>query len=236
MNTRRFAIVFACCVGAAHAAAPAEQTIPAARLVGAARAALPGVASHSGMTLTTSVVGTPVDAVVPAGTVALLARAPTGRWPRARVAVPVEVLIDGKVVRNETVWFAVTAKRYGLVYGSDAPIGTPASKLKLSPGEVDVAAADGAAVETAAQLADERLKRGVHAGWPVLENDFEAVPDVDKNARVVVRIRYGAIRMQALATALQAGDIGDAIPVLVEGADAPVQAQVEARGVVDIAR
>jgi len=236
MKTARLVAALVCCMVAAQAVAAIEQTVSAARLVAAARTALPTDAAHSKVTFTANVVGTPSDAVVPAGTVALHAHTLAGRWPRARVAIPIEILINGKVVRNETVWFAVTAKQKGLVYGGNAPSGTPANKLKLASGEIDLATVNGVPVEMPAQLADQRLKRGVHAGWPVLKSDFEAVPDVDKNARVVVHVQYGAIHLQTVATALQAGDVGDAVPVLVEGAEKPVLAQIEAKGVVDIAR
>lgn len=177
-----------------------------------------------------------MNAIVPAGTVMLRAAPPPGRWPRSRVAVPVQIYVSGKLARSETVWFAVRAERRGFVYGNDAPAGTPALKLATRSELVDVAATDETPIEVLSTLSNERLKRGVHAGWPVLKGDFESIPDVDKNTRVIVHVRYGAIQMQTVATALQPGDVGDAVSVLVEGAHSPVQALVEAKGVVDIAR
>jgi len=230
------ALGLVCCMGVAHAAAPTEQTIPARRLVEVARAALPATASVAGIKITTRAIGVPPDAIVPAGAVDLRTEAPVGRWPRSRVAIPVEVWVNNKVVRTESIWFAVKAQRNGFVYAQDTPAGTAAAKLKMQSHEIDVADASGAPVESPDQLANERLKRGVHAGWPVLKSDFEAIPDVDRNARVIVHVRYGDIRLQAVATALQAGDVGDQVAVMVEGAQSPVQARVEAKGVVDIAR
>lgn len=226
----------ACCMVSAGFAAPAEQTIDATRLVAAARAALPASAPAANLAITVNVIGTPTDAIVPAGTVTLHAEEPPGRWPRSRVAVPVQIRVDGNLARSETVWFAVHAPRRGLVYDNDVPMGTPAVKLATRSSLVDEAATAGIPVAALNTLANERLRRGVHAGWPVLKSDFEPIPDVDKNTRVIVHVRYGAIQMQTVATALQAGDVGDAVPVLIEGAHSPVQARVEARGVVDIAR
>jgi hypothetical protein len=42
--------------------------------------------------------------------------------------------------------------------------------------------------------------------------------------------------METLGRALDTGEIGDVVPVLVEGAASPVSAKVTAKGVVDIAR
>lgn len=226
-------VMAACWAMAAHAAAPLSQTIPTARLVEAARASLPAAGEG---TITMRAMGTPPDAVVPAGTLRLQTRPLVGRWPRARVAVPVEVLVNGKPVRTETVWFAIEAMQSVWVYDRDAHAGSPADKLKVHKAIVDVAEADGRPVSSLSALANDRLKRGVHAGWPLLEGDFEAIPDVDKQSRVIVHVRYGPIRMETMAMALGAGDVGDVVPVLVEGAASPVQAKVTGKGVVDIAR
>lgn len=235
MNHRCAIVVLClCCAVTAHAAPSGEQTISAARLVEMAHAALPATAT--GMVVTTQVVGAPPDAIVQAGKVDLHADAPVGRWPRARVSVPVTIRINGKRVRTETVWFSVKALRVVPVYDVDAPRGTPVAQLKSHRASVDVAALDGVPVDALATLANERLKRGVHAGWPVVKSDFEPVPDVDKQGRVVVHVSYGPIRMEAVATALAAGNIGDTVSVLVEGASSPVEARVEAKGVVAIAR
>lgn len=222
----------ACGAIAAHAAAPPTQTVTTTRLVEAARASLPAA---GGSTITTRVMGTPPDATVPAGTLRLQTPSVVGRWPRARVAVPVEVFVNSKPVRTETVWFAVQALRSVWVYDQDTPAGSVADKLKVHKATVDVAEADGTPVDGLASLANDRLKRGVHAGWPLLEGDFEAIPDVDKQSRVIVHVRYGPIRMETMAKALGAGDVGDVVQVLVEGAASPVLAKVTGKGVVDIA-
>lgn len=234
MRTIGLIIAVLACEGSAHAAARAEQTVGAARLVDAARAALP-VAS-AGLTITAQVVGAPQDAVVPEGTLSLHADRPKGHWPRSRVAVPVEIWVNGRPVRSETVWFDVQALGEGFVYGEGAAVGMPAAKLASHRAPIDLATLNEAPISAMRDIADERLKRGVHAGWPVLKSDFEPIPDIDRNARVVVHVLYGAVRIQTVATALQAGDVGDAVSVLVEGTRLPVEARVEAKGIVDIAR
>lgn len=217
-----------------HAQPPPSQTITTARLVEAARKVLP-VASPD-LTVTTRVLGEPEGATVPAGAVRLKAHPVVGRWPRARVAVSVSVFVNGKAMRSGTIWFAIQALRPAWVYDQDAPAGTAMSKLKFHKATVDVAKADGRVVDVVAALQGDRLKRGVHAGWPVLKGDFEPIPDVDTQSQVVVHVRYGSIRMETLGRALNMGDVGDVVPVLVEGAVSPVFAKVAGKGVVDIAR
>lgn len=230
MPTRRFA----CLLLALPFAVPsawAAQAVPAAEIVAAAQRSLSG---PSGDRLTLRVVGAPDDAVVRAGRVALRALPVTGRWPRSRVAVPVRITVDGAVVRTETVWFAVTAERDVLVYAEDAPAGTPATAIKTRVVSVDVAAVQQAFAVDSAGYSGERLKRGVHAGAPVLAGDFEPIPDVDRQGTVAVHVRYGAIRMEATGRAMRAGNTGEVVPVLVDGAETPVEARVLARGEVEI--
>lgn len=221
-------------VAVTHAAPLHTQTITTARLVEAARKMLPAVGPD--LAVTASVLGRPEDATVPVGTVRLKAHPIAGRWPRARVAVSVSVFVNEHAVRSETIWFAVQALRPAWVYAEDAPAGTAMSKLKLHKSTVDVAKAEGQLVDAAIALTGDRLKRGVHAGWPVLKGDFEPIPDVDKQSQVTVHVRYGSIRMETLGRALNVGDVGDVVPVLVEGAASPVFARVTGKGVVDIAR
>jgi flagella basal body P-ring formation protein FlgA len=222
------------CVGVAHATRAADQTVTSDRIVATARSAFPAV--KGSMKVTLRVIGVPHDATVPDGSVRLEVQPVVGRWPRARVAVSVLISVDGKALRTETIWFAVKATQTAWVYGSDAPAGTPVGKLKIRQADVDVAESDGQPVKTLASLADERLKRGVHAGWPLLAGDFEPVPDVDTRSQVVVHVHYGPIRIETLAQAMGAGEVGDTVPVLIKGAASPVLARIVGKGAVDIAR
>jgi flagella basal body P-ring formation protein FlgA len=222
-----------CLAGAAQAATPGLQTVAARRLVEAARAMLPATAPD--VKVIARVIGHPGDATVPAGSIVLKARAPQGRWPRARVAIPVSILLHGEVVQTDTVWFAIQALRDAWVYSKNEPTGTAASKLKPREIPVDVASAGGSVVQSLTTLANERLVRGVHAGWPLLRGDFEPIPVVDAQSRVVVYLRQGPIHLEVRAVALNAGNVGDTVSVLVNGATAPVQAKVMAKGVVDVA-
>lgn len=216
----------------AHAAV---QTVPAARIVAAARQALAHLPIRHATQVDAHVVGRPTDAVVQAGSLEIMADAPAGRWPRARVAVPVRLRIGGHTVRTETVWFAIAALRPVATYAEDAALGTPASHVRVSRKTRDVASLHGHPVEPDA-VAGQRLRHAVAAGAPLLAEDFEPVPDVDARQQVTVLVRYGAVRLRTRGTALSSGDAGQTVSVLADGAEGPVQAKVTAKGVVQIAR
>jgi flagella basal body P-ring formation protein FlgA len=86
------------------------------------------------------------------------------------------------------------------------------------------------------QLGGTRLRHAVLAGSMVRADDFERIPDVDRQQRVHVEVALGAIRMQARGTAIAKGDAGDVVPVLVDGAESPVRARVVDKGEVEVVR
>lgn len=214
----------------------AEQTVAAARIVDAARAALQALPLESGTRLEAQVVGEPADAVVPSGSLQIRAAAPSGHWPRSRVALPVRLSVAGRPVRTETVWFAVKAMRPLAVYAADAGQGALAQAVQVRTAEVDTAQLHGRPAHSLAAMQGQRLRRAMLAGAPVLEEDFEPLPDVDARQQVTVLVRYGAIHMQTRGMALSAGDAGQTVAVLAAGAESPVQARVTGKGVVEVAR
>jgi flagellar basal body P-ring formation protein FlgA len=180
------------------------------------------------------VVGMPEDMTVPPGTVTLKVHALSGRWPRARVGVPVEICVDGHVVRSATVWFALEVHRQVLAYAADTLVGASAASLKLVPRDVDVAAVQGELIADLSQVEGVRLRHPVMAGTTAVREDFERVPDVDRQERVRVMVASGVIHMQARGTAMARGNTGDMVPVLVDNAEAPVRARITDRGVVEV--
>lgn len=214
----------------------ASQRVAAARIVAAARAQVDARLGSEVAAAKVSVVGTPVDVSVPAGAVSLIVRPLTGRWPRARIGVPVDVVVGGRVARSATVWFALKVQRKVLSYGADALIGATAESLKLVPCDVDIAAAPGEPIRDPQQVDGMRLRHAVLAGSAAQIDDFERVPDVDRQQRVHVELALGAIHMQAQGTAIAAGNAGDLVAVLVDDAESPVRARVIDKGEVEVVR
>jgi flagella basal body P-ring formation protein FlgA len=215
-------------------AANAPQRVDAARVVAVARAALDKQLAGDSAHAQVAVVGTPEDIMVMPGQLALQARHSAGRWPRARVSVPVDISVDGKVVRSATVWFSLSVQRNVLGYASDAAAGALPASLKFVPQDTDVAALQASTVADPHDLDGKRLRHSVQAGAPVMADDFEKVPDVDRRGRVQVIASFGSVRMQTKGISAGAGNVGDTVSVLVDGAEAPVRARITARGVVDV--
>jgi flagellar basal body P-ring formation protein FlgA len=211
-----------------------SQHIATARMVAAARAQIDDRLGGESALSKVTVVGTPEDVVVPSGTVTLKLHPPAGRWPRSRVGVPVDVVLDGQVVRSVTVWFALEVQREVLGYAVDAAAGTSASALKMAPQRVDAAAAQGSLVRDPHEIEAMRLRRPVIAGSMARMEDFESVPDVDRQQRVRVAVEAGAIQMQTHGTAIGKGNAGDVVPVLVDTAESPVRARVIDKGAVEV--
>lgn len=220
----------------ATAAAAARQHVAAARIVAAARARIDARLGTDGAKAQVSVVGTPEDVAVPSGDTRLETGPLTGRWPRARVGVPVTISVDGRVVRSATVWFAVSVHRDALAYAADAAAGTPATALALVPRDADVAQVAGELVGDPGQLAGLRLRHPVLAGTTAALDDFEHIPDVDRQQRVRVLVAAGTVHLQTMGTALGQGDVGHVLAVQVDGAQSPVRAQVMEKGVVSVAQ
>ncbi|MEO7065606.1 MAG: flagellar basal body P-ring formation chaperone FlgA [Rhodanobacter sp.] len=212
----------------------ASQRVASSGIVAAARAQIDVRLGKDQRTAKVSVVGTPEDVLVSPGVVTLASRPIIGRWPRSRVGVPVDVLVGGHVAQSATVWFALDVRREVLAYAGDASLGTLATSLRLVPLDANVASVQGELVQSAVAVEGMRLRRAVLAGSIAVRDDFERVPDVDRQQRVQVTVVAGAIHMQTRGTANAAGNAGDIVPVLVDNAEAPVHARVTDRGVVEV--
>jgi flagellar basal body P-ring formation protein FlgA len=215
-------------------AAPTLQTVVSARIVAVARDELESCLGEDRGVAQVEIVGKPEDVQVLSGVLTIKARKPEGRWPRARVGVPVDVGINGQVVRSATVWFAVSVHRDVPSYAADASMDTAAGGLKFVPHDADVAMLQSPVVTDPHQLDGMRLRHAVLAGSPVLLTDFEHIPDVDRQQRVEVTASYGVIKLQTKGTAIGRGNTGDTVLVMVDGAEEPVRARVTDKGVVQV--
>lgn len=215
-------------------ASPMLQTVASMRIVDVARSELDACLGNDKAVAQVSIVGKPEDVQVLPGKLTINARKPEGRWPRARVGMPVDISVNGEVVRSATVWFAVSVHHDIPGYATDAAMGTLASALKFVPHDADVAALQSGLVTDPHQLDGMRLRHAVLAGSPVLLEDFEHIPDVDRQQRVDVSASYGVIKLETKGTAIGRGNTGDTVLVLVDGAETPVHARVTDKGVVQV--
>jgi flagella basal body P-ring formation protein FlgA len=211
-----------------------QQLVSASRLVEAARKAVQARLSTQAGEVSLTSIGMPEDVRVDRGAIDLKVRPISGKWPRSRIGVPVDVLVAGHVARSATVWFALTVQSRTLTYSEELPVGTAAAAIRPQMADVDVTSIDEVMVGKPEEIDGMRLRRSVRAGEPVLKADFERIPDVDRHQKVRVSVTYGAIRMATHGVANSAGNTGDVIPVLVDSADVPVRAKVTDKGVVEV--
>lgn len=208
------------------ASAAAEQTVPRATVVEAVRAQLRERSAGLTGELELSVLGRDEPLQLPAGQHALQVGTVAGRWPRARVAVPVQHLVDGRRVRTQTVWVAVRWWREADVYADNLPAGAPSAAILHRRERVDLARADGQVVDAAALPAGQRLRRPVRAGQPLRAGDFEPMPDVIAGAELQVHVMRGAVRLNTAGRALADGSVGDVIPVALGSGRQPVDSTI----------
>ena len=231
---RRFAALVLLALPLPGWAATAVQTVAADRIVAAAQAQLDNCLGADKASAQVTVVGKPDDVTVLQGNVTLDAHRPDGRCPRARVGMAVDIRVNGELARSATVWFAISVHRQVLSYGADAKLDAPASSLNFTPHDADVALLQSDAVADPTELTGLRLRHAVVSGSPVVREDFERTPDVDRQQRVDVIASFGVIRMQTKGTAIGRGNTGEMVSVLVDGAEEPVRARVTDKGVVNV--
>lgn len=209
------------------------QSIAGARLVAVAEQKVAARLGPPYTHVSVRVIGRPGRITLPPGPVHLEAGAIVGPWPRARVSVPVRIIVAGRCVQTAAVWFAVKAFETVETYAAAATRGTPAAALTLQRVSVDVASI-GAPLMDGSALKGLRLHQAVQAGQPVTRGDFESIPDVDVQQRVRVRVTYGAIHIDAVGTALAAGMKGTTVPVVLTDGHEPFRAEITGKGVVDL--
>ncbi len=212
----------------------ATQRIDASRIVAQARSQVDAQLGEERSSAEVTVIGAPEDVMVPAGNVTLALHELKGRWPRSRVGIPVDVLLDGRVVRSATVWFAIDLQRHILEYATDGINGTAAGSLNLVPATTDVARLQGTPLGDIHDVQGMRLRHPVGQGNVAVREDFEATPDVDSREHVKILVAVGTIQMEAQGTAMSKGNAGDVVSVLVNNAEGPVRARVMDKGVVKV--
>jgi flagella basal body P-ring formation protein FlgA len=205
---------------------PERASVPHAEVAAAVRAQLEARSAGLPGEIALSVMGRDEAIALPAGRHELRVGDIAGRWPRSRVAVPVQHFVDGKRVRSQTVWVAVNWWRDVDVYDRDLAAGTPTDGIVHRRERVDLARSEGEVLDAATLPAGHRLRRPVRAGRPLLAADFERLPDVLAGAELQVQVQRGAVRLDTTGRALADGFIGDVIPVGLDAQRQPVKSTI----------
>lgn len=205
---------------------PARQTVPHAQIADAVRAHLSAMSAGLPGEVQLTVLGRDQALQLPAGRHELRLGEVAGRWPRSRVAVPVQHFVDGRQVRSQTVWVAVNWWRELDSYDANLPAGTPVAGIAHRKTRVDLARADGEPVDAAALPPAHRLRQPVRAGEPLLAEHFEPMPDVLAGAVLEVQVVRGAVHLNTSGRALADGFVGDVIPVALDAGRKPVNSTI----------
>jgi flagella basal body P-ring formation protein FlgA len=173
-------------------------------------------------------------------------RLPTGRIelkPRAllpaqalhrRVAVWVDVLIDGAFVRSVTVPLQVQAFKNVLVAKRDLPKGAAPQCDTLSERAEDVAALDSAPFPADCKLVQGNLRRAMALGTPLLKSNLQAPIAVAQGDSVSLQLVAGALTLESRAVAIADGEVGQRIAVRPSLSTDTIIAEVIAPGVVKV--
>lgn len=219
---------------AAAVAAQPPQTVAADRIADAARTALVERLRTTHPAAAVELLTRVGDQRVPAGRSSLRVLDVAGPWPRPRVPVGVQLLVDGRPVRTVNAWFAIRDPRQVPVYAEAYAAGTPAERVRTASATVDMACCVGPQWDGAAGGDVARLSHRVAAGAPAMAADFELRPEVAVRERVAIEVVHGPVRLHGWGTALKDGRIGEKVPVRSDASQQIVDARVVAKQKVQI--
>jgi flagella basal body P-ring formation protein FlgA len=171
-------------------------------------------------------VGRVSDAVVPVGNLSIKLGSIAGRWPRSRVGIPVQLLVDLRSVQSLTVWAKIQDERSVLTYSASYPAHALANRVQLLPQMVDMTCCAGQAISRPDAIQEKRLKSAVTAGRPAMVHDFELLPAVVAREPIDIEVQRGSVRLHTHGVALSDGQVGDQVRVKVDQASAAVSSRV----------
>lgn len=222
------------CLGAATAPMPAMQTMRADDIAHAVIEAVQGRLRSPGRRIDLALLGRLHDQTLPEGDVRVEVGEIVGPWPRQKVGVPVTLLVDGRKARTMMAWLSVRMPQRAWVYGNAYAAGLTTDELKSVQSEVDMACCVGTPVASPGELGNFRLRKSVRSGQPLMQGDFEQLPDVQARTMVKIEVVHGPIRLATTGRALGDGHIGEFIDVLPDGSRAVVRTRVTAKQKVGI--
>lgn len=153
--------------------------------------------------------------------------------PSPRLAVWLDCVVDGAGPRSLMRTITLKVWQQAWVAQRDIGVGEPLDERALARTEADVARQGRFAWQGA--LAGHAARRGVPAGEVLAGSNVQALAAIERGDRVrLIDRRGGGIEIEAVAVALQAGNVGQTIPARIDKATASIQARVVAPGELEI--
>lgn len=163
--------------------------------------------------------------VTTAGRVSFHPKLSPGSRLQKRMAVWVDVRVDGRHFQTVPVWFAVTVRMP--VWVAQRPI-SPKQEVPRESVAQDVRDIAGLASDplTATSLHGLRAARKLSSGKIITTEDVEPIPAVSKGEVITVYASYGTVRLQVKAVALTDGRLSQQIVVKNPGSGESFRATV----------
>lgn len=155
----------------------------------------------------------------------------------SRIALEVQgTPCSGEGVVTQTVWLKLSAIKQAWVYGRNARPDQPVAETQPRQAPIDLAAMQIAPQDLPDDIDGLWLKASANAGMPILRRHLQSEPLVKRNSLVDVLVLGPGLRIRTQGRAMQAGGLGDSVPVMVDGANSSLLAIVGAEGEVYVQR
>jgi flagella basal body P-ring formation protein FlgA len=185
----------------------AGESVAGARVERVAEEALRGELAARYAQVELSPLRAPADLLLPAGRVVLQAGDLAGILPAKRMAVWIDVAVDGEHFSSVPVWFAVSATDRVVSVTRDLEPRHLLEAGDLGEVSVDVAELGAAPVTKPALAVGQRLVRPLEAGAVLLAKHIEPAPAVQRGAVVDVFAQSGRVVLRAKGVALSDGEL-----------------------------
>ena len=220
-------------VPAAVTVTTASQRVAGADLVAAVRQHILTAREANADTLSINVTSTPPDLTLPAGTLELRVKGRPGGELAGSFSAPVEVWVDGVLIRSVSVPVRVSALYDVLVaarpIGRHEPVG--ADTVRVERREVTVGQEP---LREIAAVLGRRATRAIPPGEPIQGSMLELPPLVRRGEIVLLTIEGKGLRAVARGEAREEGKAGQVIRVRNLASGREVYGQVEAERMVRI--
>lgn len=158
---------------------------------------------------------------------------PVGGAVSRRMAVWIDIEVDGRPFAAVPVWFSVEAWKAVPVAKADLAAGSMlrAGDLVMEPRDVAQA---GKVMESMPAETGVRLRHALVRGMPVAESALEPTTAISRNQAVAVRIAAGSIVIETAGIAQANGRVGDMVKIRNPGSSEIFLATVLEPGVVSV--
>lgn len=207
--------------------------VDGAALADAARRMLQSTYGARYQQLDLTPVSTVADLQVPEGLVAVHAR-DAGAALRQRMAVWVDVLVDGVVTRSATIPFQVRAWNPVLVAQRSLPADAMLAPADFRVERRDVLALASAPAAAPASWDGLRLTAAIGDGDVLPAQSVVPAGAVRRGDRVRLIVKDASLRIETAATVKEDGSVGARVRVMPDGSGDAVAARVLGQGVVAI--